>query len=132
MKVRHKDDPTGFTYLVVDESPCFYIGQVLNHGENHALLKSQYEPIPEETWRDVTENCVPDRNGFIRDVKHDVLICREEGKGYRFHKVMLWKSPTSAVKREDYDNLVLAGFRGVDAFIIEKKEPAEKPHWGGA
>ena len=54
MKVRHKIN--GNEFFVTEESLSFYICQssVCDH---FAASKMHYEPVPTETWQDVTSGC---------------------------------------------------------------------------
>lgn len=61
MKVRRNHTVGGTEWVVVEDSPTFYIGHIeVGDGcpvELKLLRKSEYEPIPTETWRDVTSDC---------------------------------------------------------------------------
>jgi hypothetical protein len=109
MKVRHKRGHE--VYEVVDQSPRYYVGQnySLSGSATFALPKSDYEPLPTETWRDVTEEIGESEHYTLWHGGHLVLNVE---KGYRLRKVRLcWRESLDAHDRGDYQ----------DAFIVEKR-----------
>jgi hypothetical protein len=76
-----------------------------------------YEPVPTETWRDVTGECEVFRGD---DIKHgDVFVIGEEG--YRLRKVQLMQPEGAVVKA---DGIFGTQFLITDAFIVEKRDHA--------
>ncbi len=109
MKVRYKQPRGSTEWIVVEESPTFYIGHPVADGYGPAelslLRKAHYEPVQEETWRDVTAECELNpgtTSAFLHDGEQ---IYKDDG--YRLRKVAV---------NEAYDNHEYA-------FIIEKREP---------
>jgi hypothetical protein len=113
MKVRHKRH-LGPHYEVVEESPSYY---VVSDGWKtptieRLLPKSDYEPIPTETWRDVTGECEVQEGarGGVRIV-HGMFYVEGNG-GYRLRKVRIKEGQVD-------DNTWI----NATAFIVEKREP---------
>jgi hypothetical protein len=128
MKVRHKQSrKDAFQYWdVIEESPNFYIVRngLYKPGEEQRLVlfsKNDYEPVPTETWRDVTgemkvTDTWPSKYGHSNAIADDddyVLWIpatqHERVKQYRLRKVRLCDG-SSAPCTEVY------------AFIVEKRE----------
>ena len=58
MKVRHTDHSKIATFDVLEESESYYIARYDGCFQATILLpKSQFEPIPDERWEDVSESC---------------------------------------------------------------------------
>jgi hypothetical protein len=129
MKVRHKQSrKDAFQYWdVIEESQNFYIVRngLYKPGEEQRLVlfsKNDYEPVPTETWRDVTGECNithdkwPPEKQFGEGIAHNGMVLYEPTHwvpqdGYRLRKVHLLK------------HVYPGGCQtGQDAFIIEKKE----------
>jgi hypothetical protein len=110
MRIRHRTDHR-HTYKLIEESEHFYIccigGDTPN--DHSSFSKKYYEPVPTETWRDVTDECE-----FRYRVKNNTAGYELYVNGareffedvYRVRKVQL-------CKHGDYEH----------AFIIEKREP---------
>jgi hypothetical protein len=115
MKVRHKQNicsvPTTI-YDVLEESAHFYIvyqgvgaGQMLMH----ALPKADYEPVPTETWRDVTAECEWDGRDMFCGLNFIVAKHDASSDRYRLRKVVI---ETGAQGEPPYRY----------AFIVQKRE----------
>lgn len=104
MKVRHKSKLLSNILTVLEESASYYI-VVGPQGEGTvAVEKASWEPIPTETWRDVTAECeVKGVDLFY----HGGLVVAEH---YRLRKVPVFD--------EGGQNLLNRW-----AFIVEKREP---------
>jgi hypothetical protein len=116
VRIRHKRDESG-TFPVIDESQLFYVvgdGE-LGDSYTHALPKADWEPVPTETWRDVTGECdmvdqpAKDCYPYSQIFEHEGRGFLKVGKGYRLRKVDL----NHGIERVGRDY----------AFIVEKREP---------
>lgn len=96
-------------FEVVEESPNFYIV----HGDELTGLepvpKRYWEPVPADTWLDITGECVNHNDPSILH-QNGAFIC-ELPRGYRFQKVNLLNPGDG-----------LGTYRGQWAFIVERKE----------
>jgi hypothetical protein len=125
MKVRNKHESVAKVYTVQAETEKFYVTDHVGlDGYFIALQKCYYEPVPTETWRDVTGECDTSAAGMW--IKHDDLVlycpCHKESNegGYRLRKVQLWKQ-----KEQPWPSMTAQfpiQYDLVDAFIVEKKE----------
>ena len=113
MKIRMKHN-----HAVVEEverstvpfgSYTVYVRHNGRDGHWEAFTTSEWEPVPEERWRDVTSECSVELDQIIHRVydrtgpQYSVVVCR--GNGYRVRKVC---------------DAIIAYDRYV--FIIEKRE----------
>jgi hypothetical protein len=67
MKVRHKQH-IKTEYEVIEESPSYYIAWIITEGVKWGptmCKKEEFEPIPTETWRDVSDDCLTDLQGAL-------------------------------------------------------------------
>jgi hypothetical protein len=94
----------GNGWPVLEESDSYYIVKTSSNVE--AMPKSDWEPVPTETWRDVTAECVVRYCHIEHDGSDIGSSCYIDGPAYRLRKVQL-------CKHGDYEH----------AFIIEKREP---------
>lgn len=124
MKVRHKR--TGMIIAPVKEYDSFYLfncqpGPCATGFEDarFALPKSDYEPVPEPRWVDVTAACQLGRNDLV--FHGDKVVVSPDRSGYRLVKVqVVMRDDLSQHGDTDYPGF--PGFRS--AFLIEKQEPA--------
>ena len=121
MKIRSKHSPKTIVDGVIDMGDDYYkeaIGAL--PGAWQIYLKSSWEPVPTETWRDVTAECEWDGNYTIahrngHKMLGDVVVAA--ANGYRLRKVQLYdKKGHDTVHHIDF-------YESVDAFIIERKDP---------
>jgi hypothetical protein len=118
MKVRYKQKGTAghrAHHEVIDESTLFYVARSPLDDAPEALLKSEYEPVP-ETWHDVTGECeYSDLSATGKYLSHgDVSLMEAMGLsmhqlGYRLRKVKVAELMTDHCSG--------------DAFIVERKAP---------
>lgn len=103
MKVRRKCNVDGshMVYDILEESPSYYI--VRDYPQ--LLSKTDYEPVPEETWRDVTAECSEKANSkWLHDGD---LVMFPYQPNYRLRKVDI----------RSYDD----PYHPKWAFIVERK-----------
>jgi hypothetical protein len=116
VRVRHKLKMLTNILTVLEESASYYI-VVGPQGEGTmAVEKASWEPIPTETWRDVTGEC---RYLGASEERHGDCIAHSEANsiasvcrvynGYRLRKVQLMTGTDFSASRQW-------------AFIIEKRE----------
>lgn len=116
MKIRHK---CGYGYFeVVEESPRYYLVHAsgirifdwpktpITYGDLLALPKSEYEPVPESSWRNVTGEVEIAGNGLlshrIRPNSTRALFPNEVMNGYRFVKQSLWMALPDRFTRDTW------------------------------
>ena len=109
MKVRHRatygyQTEGDVTYDVIEESARFYIARSVGNAEPVVLKKKDYEPVPTETWRDVTGGCSAD---YIND----------EGWHFSENGKYVWPGGGYRLRKVQFHNRIDAW-----GFIIERKE----------
>ena len=93
MKVRHKDQSKVATFVVIEETAQHYIAHYDGCFKSVILLpKTDFEPIPEEQWVDVTGECEvwafginPNKDEYY--ISHRGTIPHKPN--YRFVKVLM-------------------------------------------
>jgi hypothetical protein len=127
VKVRHKLIKEKYELVVVEESPSYYI-VVGPQGEGAiAVEKHCYEPIPTETWRDVTSDCEAHNNGtqldyFVHGEPGHYGIIRVMGNdNQRDGSFLPYRLRKVSVCREG--GFTDCGKCNMFAFIVEKREP---------
>jgi hypothetical protein len=123
MKVRHKGTVAkhgdkAADYDVLEESPSYYIVRWDHAPEGmppHFVSKADYEPVPTETWRDVSSDCDYTEAGWqISKSNNGYFNWPHIPDGYRLRKVKVNRGfvpEEGCVMNGDY------------AFIVEKREP---------
>jgi hypothetical protein len=123
MRVRHKWGQLPGEHEVLEESENFYILT------DYCLLrKRDYEPIPTETWRDVTgecefscpQDCHISLWHSIGAGRYDVIARINNGNDlYRLRKVQLMQPEGATVKE---GGIFGTQFLIKEAFIVEKRD----------
>lgn len=125
MKVRHKQHYPGMVWECEGETPNFYVGKLTDSWQSTELLpKESYEPVPTETWRDISSECVEQgaavRHEYTQEDGQAIsMLCTPQG-GYRLRKVQaIILGPDSFIRVQKPGQMLIRQ----DAFIVEKREP---------
>jgi hypothetical protein len=125
MKVRKKNYVGPTDWIVVEDSPTFYIGHIeVGDGcpvELQLLRKSEFEPVKTEAWRDVTSECDVSANYLLQhdDKYTEETIGQITKKGYRLRKVQMYTQADPGTPCVADGKIY--GMKLVNAFIVEKR-----------